>query len=314
MRWLRVVGALRTDYLSFDVDGNQQGVRQFWTLSPKATIIASPLREGRLDLFVNFGMGFHSNPAEVALEDGQRSADGTFVLRAVPKFYGGEVGARTHLFDRVDVAAAFWLSYLENETVFDADAGGFVPAAPTRRLGFDLEASARILPWLSADLELAQASSTAMPDGGNGGAVALAPKLYMTGGVTVAHRRTGVRGGLRFRYLADRPAFDEASAEYQQLIATAPDRVVARGWFIVDAYVAWRWRFFEAQAAVQNLLNATWREAQFGNSSCTRAESADPTNAACSAALPPEMRAGIADVHFTPGVPFNLQLTAKAYF
>ena len=67
------------------------------------------------------------------------------------------------------------------------------------------------------------------------------------------------------------------------------------------------------KAAVQNLFNSTWREAQFGNSSCTRAESAvpDPT-APCSASNP--MRTGIADVHFTSGVPFNLQFTAKAYF
>src|SRR5262249_49540366 len=129
VRWLRVVAALRTDYLSFDVDGDQQGVRQFWTLSPKASVIASALRDGKLDLFINFGMGFHSNPAEVALRDGQRVPDGnggSFVLHAVPKFYGGELGARTHLLDRIDVAAAFWMSYLENETVFDADEGGFV--------------------------------------------------------------------------------------------------------------------------------------------------------------------------------------------
>ena len=62
------------------------------------------------------------------------------------------------------------MSYLENETVFDADAGGFVPSAATRRIGFDLEARARILSWLFADFDLAQASATAVPDEGNGGA------------------------------------------------------------------------------------------------------------------------------------------------
>jgi len=46
------------------------------------------------------------------------------------------------------------------------------------------------------------------------GAVALAPKLYMTGGLTAKHK-SGVRAGLRFRYLGERPAFDETSPEYQ---------------------------------------------------------------------------------------------------
>jgi len=49
----------------------------------------------------------------------------------------------------------------------------------------------------------------------------------------------------------------------------------------------------------------------------TRDEVSNPANpnyAVCGAALPPEQRTGVADVHFTPGVPFNLQVTVKAYF
>lgn len=314
-RWLRFVGALRADYFGFDVGGDESGVRQFYVLSPKASAVLTPIA-GLLDLYVNFGVGFHTNPAEVALHDGERSADGTFTQRAIPRLYGGELGARAHLFDRVDVAAALWMSYLENETVFDADAGGFVPSAPTRRIGFDLDARARILSWLYADFDLAQASSTALPDVGNGGALALAPKLYMTGGLTARHK-SGVTGGLRFRYLGDRPAFDEASAEYQLYARSDPARVTAQGYFIVDAFAAYRWRFVEAQLMIQNLLNTSWREAQFGNRSCTRDEAYNPTNdnyAECGVALAQAARVGVADVHFTPGVPFNLQFTLKAYF
>ena len=313
-RWFRFVGGLRLDYFAFDVDGDQQGVRQFYVLAPKASAIFTPIHDV-LDLYVNFGIGFHSNPAEIALVDGQKSPDGSFTYHALPRLYGGEVGARAHLFERVDVAAAFWMSYLENETVFDADAGGFVPSDATRRLGFDLTLRARILSWLSADLDLAQATATSVPDSGNGGAIALAPRLYMTGGLTAQWKR--LRGGLRFRYLADRPAFDESSAIYQEYAASDPARVTAQGWFIVDAYAAWRWRFLEAQVAVQNLFNSTWREAQFGNSSCTHDEAYNPTNAnyaVCGVTLAQSARVGVADVHFTPGIPFNLQFTLKAYF
>ncbi|MGZ3440809.1 MAG: TonB-dependent receptor, partial [Polyangia bacterium] len=328
-RWFRFIGALRADCFGFNVDGDQQGVRQFYVLSPKASAVFTPIHD-LLDLYLNFGMGFHTNPAEIALHDGQQATDAagnTFTEHAIPRIYGGELGARAHLFERVDLAAAFWMSYLENETVFSADVGGFTPSDATRRIGFDFEARVRILSWLYADLDLAQASATALPDSGNGGAVALAPTLYMTGGLTAKHR-SGVRGGLRFRYLAERPAFDEASPEFRQYGTRtladgspnpdyAPQRVNAPGYFVVDAYGAYRWRFLEAQVAIQNLFNSDWREAQFGNASCTHDEAYNPANAnysVCGVTLAQAARVGVADVHFTPGVPFNLQFTLKAYF
>ena len=82
-----------------------------------------------------------------------------------PKFYGGEVGARAHLWNRVDAAAAFWMSYLENETVFDADNAAFAPSAPTRRLGFDFELrGADPVLALRRLRSRAGQSSTAVPD------------------------------------------------------------------------------------------------------------------------------------------------------
>ena len=204
-----------------------------------------------------------------------------------------------------------------------------------------------ILSWLYADIDLAQANATAVPDHGNGGAVALAPKLYMTGGLTAKHPG-GARAGLRFRYLGPRPAFDESSPEYQYFTSKTlpngqpnpdynPDRVNAQGYFIVDAYVSYRWHFLEAALAIQNLLNSAWREAQFGNHSCTRDETFNTGNpyysgsgnqladgsyvnrcgvsyAANSNTGQPNTRSGVTDVHYTPGVPLNLQLTLKAYF
>ena len=84
-------------------------------------------------------------------------------------------------------------------------------------------------------------------------------------------------------------------------------------------------------------MNSTWREAQFGNRSCTYNETYDPGNPyysgsghtlsdgtyanRCGAgyAIDPRAggnntRAGVVDIHYTPGVPFNPQFTLKAYF
>jgi TonB family protein len=356
-RWLRVIAAVRADFFGFDVDDQGEvlgaaapattGTRQFTQISPKATVVLTALPE-LLEIYLNFGEGFHSNMAQVALNDGKtvtNAAGETFKLHAIPKYYGGEIGVRSHLWNRLDLAAALWASYLENETTFDADAGTFTPSAPTRRIGVDFEARAQLLSWLFADFDLAQASSTAVANSGNGGAVALAPKLYMTGGVTARHR-LGLRGGLRFRYLGARPAFDESSPEYQYFTSRTwngkdnpdydPARVTAQGYFIVDAYGAYRWRHLEVGFSIQNLFNSLWREAQFGNRSCTYDETHNPNNPNYSGsgnqlgdgtyanrcgigyAVTPgsgaNTRSGVTDVHYTPGIPFNLQLTAKVYF
>lgn len=70
---------------------------------------------------------------------------------------------------------------------------------------------------------------------------------------------------------------------------------------------------------IQNLLNSDWREAQFGNYSCTRDEVYNPMNTSyfwcgITSGARASHQQGVADVHFTPGVPFNLQFTLKAYF
>ena len=357
--YFRVLAGLRNDYFSFNVNDhsealgagaqNTSGVRDFSVVSPKASIVLSPM-PGIFDLYANYGTGFHTNQAQITLIDGVThvNPDGTsFKVRAIPKLYGGELGARLHLFDRVDLATAFWASYLQNETVFDADHSAFSPGPPTRRVGIDLEVRAQLLSWLFADIDLAQANATAVPDHGNGGAVALAPKLYMTGGLTVKHP-IGTRAGLRFRFLGARPAFDETSPEYQYFTSKTlssglpnpdynPARVTAQGYFIMDAYVSHRWKAFEASISIQNLLNSLWREAQFGNHSCTKDEAFNPNNPnysgsgttlsdgsyanRCGAAYATDAnaggantRSGATDVHFTPGVPFNVQATLKAYF
>lgn len=351
-KYFRLLGGVRADYFGFNVNdlseklgGGQPktaGTAQFLPLSPKASAVISAI-PGTLDLYLNFGEGFHSNQAPIALLDGKREldADGrAFTVKAIPRFYGGEVGARAHLFNRVDLAAAVWGSYLENETVFDSDIAGFAPSSPTRRFGVDFEARVAILKWLYADFDLAQAAATNT----SGGELALAPKIYMTGGLTVKHP-SGWRGGVRFRYIGDRPAFDSDSPEYvyftSKTLSTGqanpdydPSRVTAQGYLIFDAYVSFRWRFLEASASIQNLFNSTWREAQFGNASCTRDETLNPANSnyagsgnqlsngafvnRCGTAYANvggvNQRSGVTDVHFTPGIPFNLQLTLKAYF
>ncbi|HEX2573916.1 MAG TPA: TonB family protein [Polyangia bacterium] len=322
-RYARTVLGVRIDYFGFNVDDkdeqlgagqpNTSGVAQRTLLSPKLSQIFRPTRW--LDIYVNFGVGFHSNDARIAVREGRTTAAGS-VVNTVPRLYGGELGLRFTLGDRLAAAAALWASYLENETVFVGDEGVFEPSDPSRRLGVDFELRLRLHRLLFFDYDLSQAASRSVVSHGNGGGVALAPRLYMTGGLTFQHP-VGVRAGLRFRYLGARPAFSTSDPIYIDLNARDPQRVNTAPFFVVDLYAAYRWRFLEASLGIQNLLNSDFREAQFGNTSCTRDETFNPANqnyAVCGASLPPDQRTGVPDVHFTPGVPINLQFTVKAYF
>ena len=321
-RWLRSIVAARADYFGWNVNdlseslgagtpatsGNAQKAR----ISPKATLVFAPHR--MLDLYLNFGMGFHSNDARIAVQAGRNTPDG-LVKNVLPAIYAGEIGARFTYKQYLSIAAAVWASYLESETVFVGDDAAFELSNPTRRIGVDVELRAQPVKWIDIDIDIAQAAATAVPNAGNGGALALAPRLYVTGGVTGKWR--GLRAGLRFRYVGERPAFDTTSDEYIKYNKTDPRRVNTEAYFVMDLYGAYRHKWFEASFAIQNLLNTSWREAQFGNSSCTADEARNPANAnynVCGRTLTADQRTGVPDVHYTPGVPFNLSLTVKAFF
>src|SRR5262249_55978239 len=70
-----------------------------------------------------------------------------------------------------------------------------------------LEARLRLLPWLWADADLALAHAEFVSNGGNGGAVALAPRVAYTGGLTARHPR-GWKAALRVRGGRSRPIID----------------------------------------------------------------------------------------------------------
>lgn len=308
-RWVRLIAALRTDGFFFDVtdlredlatqNGATSGVRGDVMFSPKATLVVSPHRT--VDLFVNFGRGFHSN-------------DGRGVVRAVDPVtpltpaLGYEVGARTRLFNRLDLAASFWGLDLDSELVWLGDEGTTEASAPSRRLGFEFEGRMRILDWLFADLDLTVNDAKFTQNAGNGNSVALAPRLTVAAGIS-AVTPFGLRGSLRFTGIGPRPA-------------TADEFLTAEGSYLLDAFVSYRWRFIEVGLSVENLTNSRYKAAQFATTSRLRSE--PPTNMAPPPnACPAGTRAqtggdgnfiGCEDVSFSPGYPLNVQARATVYF
>jgi outer membrane receptor protein involved in Fe transport len=335
LQWARLVLGLRHDLFVFDVHSLKPGggidpvhpapappAVQRSITSPKASLVVTPTRF--LDLFFNFGDGFHSNDA--------RSAVATGGAGALPRAVGYEIGARARLIgDRLDLAAALWRLDLASELVWSGDAGGTEPAGPTRRQGIDLEARYQILPWLFADLDVSLAKAQFRQDFGNGQAVALAPPRIVTGGITARHP-SGFAASVRVRHIGPRPGSQLAADSpldpnnpagprappcNPALDANDPVQsrcyLVADGYTVFDLVAGYATRRWALDFVAANFTNAAYREAQFGNVS--RVVSAPDGNTVSKNGVPfaPEPHA-IQDIHYTPGNPFGLQLAATLYF
>jgi TonB family protein len=318
VKWLRLNAAGRADMLAFAVDDRlphaggadrpRSGVDSAHQLSPKASAVLSPLQEGpaQLDVYVNYGHGFHSNDVRGAFANPKV----TPLTRAI----GEEVGSRVRLFDRVDLAVAL---DLDNETVWVGDEGTTAVGDATTRRGVELETRYEITKWLAADLDLTFTKSRFKANAGNGSGLALAPKQTWSGGLSGRHALGPgvVRGGLRFYGIADRPATDDGAL-------TAP------GFTIFDLHAGYRLRRFDLAFDVENLFDSDSRAAQFATTGRLRTEpgvgAAIPANfAGCGssgrlAGAPDGGPAngrfyGCEDVHFTPQYPLTLRVMATVY-
>ncbi|MCA9517057.1 MAG: TonB-dependent receptor, partial [Myxococcales bacterium] len=274
--WLRLVGGSRVDILSFDVDGADGGGRSIVFASPKLSAILSPLPV--LDVFLNFGVGFHSNDARAVVQGGTPFARAT----------GGEVGVRVLPFDRLSLALAGYALHLESELVWVGDAGETEASGATTRLGIEAEARLAALDWLFFDLDVTynHGRFDDEPDGAD--LIPLAPTFTASGGVSVRHP-SGFYGRVGFRAISDRPAVED-------------DSLTADGFFLLDASAGYEGAWFDVRVEAENLTDTDYREAQFATTSrlageppCLGGRAADG--------------AGCADIDFTPGVPFNIRAT-----
>jgi outer membrane receptor for monomeric catechols len=270
--------------------------------------VLSPLQEGPalVDLYVNYGHGFHSNDI--------RGAFSSPAVSPLTRAIGSEVGARGRVFDRWDVAVAFWQLDVENETVWSGDDGTTSVSDATHRHGIEIETRYEVTKWLAADLDVTFTRSQFSTDQENGGGLALAPKQTYSGGISARHEAgPGVaRGGLRFYGITDRPATDDGAL-------TAP------GFTMFDLHAGYRLRRFDLAFDVENLFNQSSRSAQFATVSRLRNEpaigGAVPAGFSCGSngrlatdpAVPAGRFAGCENVDFTPQYPTTLRVMATVF-
>lgn len=300
--WLRAVLGLRADSFGFDVEDHREdlatpdtkssGVEQAARVSPKASLVLTPLPG--TDVYLNYGHGFHSNDARGVVRLPEP-------VTPLTRARGYELGARTRLFERVDVAGSVFRLDLDSELVWVGDEGTTEGRGATRREGLEAEARLKVLPWLFADADVTVSRATYVQNAGNGDAVALAPTLILSGGMSARHPG-GLYGRLGVLHLGDRPATEDRF-------------LTARGFTRVDATLGYRGSFYEVNLSVQNLLDTGWREAQFANVSRLPSETGPES---CPAGTRPSGEAGAfegcEDLHFTPGAPFNAQASVSLFF
>lgn len=330
LRQLRLVGGFRTDLFEWDVHSLKPDNTidkdhptpyapsvQRSIQSPKLSAVLTPI--AWLDVYANFGSGFHSNDARSVVETGGAGA--------LPRALGYEGGARVRLFDdKVTFAAVAWLLDLESELVWNGDDGGTSPSDATRRIGADFEARWQIVSYLYFDADVSVARNRYKTDAGNGNAIALAPPLVATGGLTLRHP-SGLSASLRMRHIAERPGSQFTAADGVPQCTPAMDAsteagqrcyLIATGYTVFDAEVEYTTPRYALGLIAENLTNADYREAQFGN--ITQITSAPPAgygfhdvSTTTGQAFVPETHP-VQDIHYTPGNPFGLTVTATLFF
>lgn len=240
--WLRVEGRdLNTgqDYAAHD--------DTLWL--PKASVVLRPFAEDGaipsktpvlrdLELFGNFGIGYHSNDARVVFSN---PLAGTLASAT-----GAEVGIRSWLTSWLEVALDYWWLDLEQELVFVGDEGTTEVAGPSRRHGVELVATAWPTDWLYVRGDVAYTGARLVDIDRP---VPQAPRF-------VARAATGVRIGrfaaeLGVRHLGDRYA---SESFYSPRLS---------GYTVVDLAGRYRWKFLELGVAIENLTDTDWSSSEF---------------------------------------------------
>ncbi len=285
--WLRVMLGGREDRIDADVNNlaataveKPSGYRGATQLSPKAALVISPSEQ--VDLFANFGQGFHSNDVRTVIVGSAT----TLIARAT----GYELGTTVRPVQGLSVSALAFLLDLTSEETIDGDTASTDPSGPTRRYGTEVTARSPYKTIVDGEgtYTYAHARYTDAADIAAGTTlVALAPEHTFSAEVgaiyPIAPKMTLV-GSVNVRAMSDRPAATDGS-------------LTATGFAVFNGQLGLRVRNYELSGTVINVGDAVYREGQFAVSSRLPGEGPNPP----------------VGISFTPGVPreFLLSLSIR---
>jgi outer membrane receptor for monomeric catechols len=268
---LNINGGLRFDHFNFAYKNKFAGETDFSKqakslVSPKLNISYSI--SSKMKLFLNNGIGFHSNDTRVILDNSANEI--------LPKVFSTDLGFILKPSKNLILKTIFWHSYSEQEFVYVGDAGIVEAGGKSRRIGIDFSGRYQITSWLFADADINLTKPTAIGEAKGENYIPLAPKFTSIGGLT-AKIKNGFNGSIRYRLIGDRPANETNS-------------VNAEGYFLLDAVLSYQLKKFEFFVSAENLLDAKWKEAQFDTESRLQFEPAP-----------------VSEIHYTPGTPLFIK-------
>ena len=213
--WVRSTVGLRADAYWTDVasDRAANSGSDFDTmLSPKFGIVFGPW--AKTELYLNAGTGFHSNDARGTVT----TIDPVSLTPVSPvpflvRSKGAEAGIRTQ--PNKDVVSTFSVFVLDfdSEIVFVGDAGTTEASRPSRRVGAEYTLHAKLLPWLTLDLDAAYTQARFLEDdpAAPGRRIPGAIEGVVSAGLSFDNLWGGWFGGAKIRYFGPRPLIEDNS-------------------------------------------------------------------------------------------------------
>lgn len=231
---LRITGGLRGDYYHYSVRARDatavalgEGSGGDAILSPKLSL--SYEITPKLELYANWGSGFHSNDVRGAVNPDTP-------VPVLVRGTGKELGARVQI-SAFTLTATYWWLDVGSELRFVGDSNAVEPSGASRRHGYELVAFWRPFKWLALDGNFT--ASHARYD--NGDHIPNAFENAASAGASIV--LDPWRASIRVRHLGPSPLIED-------------DSVRDPGSTVVNARAAWKGKRVELYGEVLNVLNS----------------------------------------------------------
>lgn len=207
---VRTESSLRVDHYRFDVMdllGPNSGKGNDTLFSPKFNLIYSPV-DG-VETFFSAGRGFHSNDARGAtIVQDPVSGDAVDTVDALARARSIEIGMRTSLLPKTQLAVSAFNMRLSSELVYVGDAGTTEASDGSQREGVEINAVYTPTNWLLFDAAATwtKARLRGVEENHIPNAVRDTTSLGM-----IVNDLNGWSGGVRVRYLGKAPLIESGS-------------------------------------------------------------------------------------------------------
>ncbi|MDY7395277.1 TonB-dependent receptor plug domain-containing protein [Aureibaculum sp. 2210JD6-5] len=266
-----IAPALRLDYFKYLYEDQLTNTyttqaEQKAIVSPKLNFLYNPNQN--IQWFLKTGIGFHSNDTRVVV-----NKEGEKIL---PRAYGADLEFIYKPVSKLAVNSALWYLFSEQEFVYVGDAGIVEPSGKSQRFGVDLGLRYQFNKYIYGDVDATYTHARSVDEIKGEDYIPLAPDFTLAGGLSLSDYN-GFSGGIRYRFINDRPANEDNS-------------IIAEGYFVTDLNLNYKIKNITLGVAVENLFDTQWNETQFATESRLFNE---PVS--------------VEEIHFTPGTPFNIK-------